>query len=252
MARRSLRSIAGLLANPSHRSARRRKASVSRRKAKSKARTSSGRFKRNPAKRRSSKRKAAPRVHKNRSPRRRASVTRRRRAAARRGGFRRNPAGALTRPISRLFGKVPVVGKPLGQAAMVIPQIAVGGYLAPMGAFKANEWLAGQEWAAKLFEWRPEVRWSIMALIAAGFGAAVGKALKLPPHTVAAALGAGVFGAFYGAAQATVEPATGAIAIGKTAYGALNVPGYGRMLGTAPAYDVGPSLGAVVLGANNF
>jgi len=266
MARRSLRSIAGLLANP-----RRKKARKGSRKARA-GRTASGRFKKgrkapsrkrkSSRRRKGSRRRSLPPVYRNRG-RKRARASAKRAAAPRRNrgkgrrftkrrSYRRNPS--LVAGVRSTIRKLPVIGKPAAQMAGYAVPVAVGGYLAPMGAFKADAWLAGQQWAQRLYTWDPRIRWFLWAGIGAIMAAKLARMVKMGSSVPAAAVAAGIFGAFYGASVGYQTPQLGALVLAGSrgrAIGALNLPGYGM----APAYQVGPAMngmGAVVLGHDAF
>lgn len=315
MPRRSLRSIAGLIANGKRRkgrkTAKRRSTSTRRRKGRKTAKRRSTSTRRRKGRKTAKRRSTSSRRRKGRKTAKRRTSTRRRRSKARRGKARRrrsafrgrargkgsvkrrwrrsigkrrgyarrrvrvggykrrakkgsrrkisvgsykrvaylrkNPIGA----IQRIVAKVPVIGPSAATAVGFIPSAAIGGIVGPEVAFRAIAWLAQMPWAARFFElpW-----WVRAAAVSGAFGAL---AHKLTPGgtteklVMSTAISSGIFGAIYGARKVQIDPgsapAFGAVLLsGVGPYGALSAYPYG----TAPAFEVGPGLGAVILGAD--
>lgn len=240
---RSLRTIAGLLANPR----RRRKARKARRNParfsffKGRSHRKGRKARRNPRKLRttSGRFKKARRNPKRRARRNPAYVLgppqRSRRNPSRRRA-RRNPAFSFS-PKSALKSSLALV-----------PALAVSGG-APIAAIKAQAWLATKPWA-DMFSQQPHlVRFGILALIGAAATRMITKKVRaLAPYsaqaTVAAA--AGIFGAGVGMQQAVATPAGALVLSGVGPTGAL---AFGQRPLSGGAYQVGADTGAVVLGA---
>jgi|GEM_PF-5014240 len=246
MARRSLRSIAGLLANPRgrRRAARNAKGQfISTRKAARRRRSllghphglgaftaKSGASKHRSALSAAAKRRIAARRKKaavfasvGKRPRQKGHFASRRHSSYperdRYGRFVKNPGRrarrsrsnpAFVSSIQSSVRKLPVVGKFLSQAVGFALPVAAGGYVAPMAVLKADAWLAGKTFTQALYKLDPRVRWFLFSAIAGALAAKVSKYVGVKPDVAGAAVAAGVFGTYYGVAVGS-QPASAGI-----------------------------------------
>lgn len=165
------------------------------------------------------------------------------------GHARRNPA--FLAPITGALKKLPVVGVPLADAAMLVPYAAIGAVAIEVPLMAAG-WLASQEWAADYLPKNEAVYLAAGGLVTALVAQRVARMAKVSPAE-ADKLALSVASASAGAAYLSwkMSKATGLDAPAATAAsGTDKVGGLGALtvnLGTA--YTVGPQgYGALVIG----